>query len=131
MGLDISHDAFTGAYPAFNRLRQAIAIAMEGRFPPHEDPSLDDTRWYCADEYAPETHPGLYEFMSHSDCDGEIDPEMCLKLAEELEKLLPELDKMERSSGHIARDGGYGAVTRRLITGCRAAAAADESLVFM
>lgn len=35
MGLDTSHDAFHGAYSAFNRLRQEVSRARGGSFPPH------------------------------------------------------------------------------------------------
>ena len=35
MGLDVSHDAFHGAYSAFNRLRQFVCAATGGSFPPH------------------------------------------------------------------------------------------------
>ena len=73
---------------------------------------------------------GLHEFMSHSDCDGEISPVMCLKIANELEQLLPALEKMGDGAGHIARAGGYGGATRKFIAGCRLAAENNEPLEF-
>jgi len=35
MGLDTTHDAFHGAYSAFNRFRQIVCRAIGGSFPPH------------------------------------------------------------------------------------------------
>jgi hypothetical protein len=129
MGLDCSHDAFHGAYSAFNRLRQAVCRAMGGSFPPHEDKTLDLAFWYLGDGYGPDTHPGLLEFLSHSDCDGEIAPEMCVRVADELEALLPKVSD-DGAWGHLARDGGYVAVLEQFIAGCRDAAAAGEPLRF-
>ena len=153
MGLDTTHDAFSGAYSAFNRFRQCIAAAIGGSFPDHYeygpggvliplDPSkefgpvrqkegLDPEKFYWGAGYTAETHPGLHEFFRHSDCDGEIAPEMCVKVADELEALLPLIDTLRwNASGHIARDGGFAAVTQRFIAGCREAAAAGEPLEF-
>lgn len=117
MGLDCSHDAWHGPYSAFNRLRQAVCKAIGGSFPPHADKSLDDNYWYSGEGYRAETHPGLYEFLSHSDCDGKITPKMCAKVANELEALLPKMTKMR-------------ADLRAFIDGCRKAAAANEPLTF-
>jgi len=66
--------------------------------------------WYFGDGYSTKTHKGLTEFFGHSDCDGEISPEMCKIVADELEAILPyveELAKKEMPHGHILRDGGY------------------------
>jgi hypothetical protein len=128
MGLDCSHDAFHGAYSAFNRLRQEVARVIGGSYPPHKDKELDPDQWYWGDGYGEETHPGLYEFFCHSDCDGYITPEMCVFVANELEALLP-LSEND-SCGHIERDGGYNAVLRRFIAGCRLSASANEPLEF-
>lgn len=151
MGLACSHDAFRGAYSAFNRLRQAICAATgpDGSYPPHwqytsdgniaQDserrtlykPGLSDSMFYVADDYDRTTHPGLWEFLTHSDCDGEISPEMCVKVADDLEALLPKIEALGwGAAGHIAFYGGFVAVTRRFIDGCRRAAAANEPLDF-
>lgn len=130
MGLDCSHEAFHGAYSAFNRFRRAVSEAIGGSYPPHEDRTLEANAWYWGPGYNEKTHPGLYIFFSHSDCDGEILPEDCVKVADELEQLLPRLDGMGADSGHIARDGGIGEVTRRFIAGCRFASSQNEPLEF-
>ncbi len=146
MGLDTSHDAFHGAYSAFNSLRQEVAHAVGGSYGPHwlrahngelardkngypiTDTSLDPDRFYMPDEMTREEYPGLWEFLMHSDCDGEISPEMCVKVANDLESLLP--DMPEGGAGHIAARGGYREVLRKFIVGCRAAAAEGVPLDF-
>lgn len=152
MGLDCTHDAFHGAYSAFRRFRQVVARAVGGSYPDHyiygadgeallvpgsdfrlqRRDDLDPDRWYWGDGYSRETHPGLYEFFCHDDCCGEINPDLCAKLAYELEALLPEIERAApaEESGHIAREGGYVEVTRKFIAGCRAAAEAGEPLGF-
>ena len=135
MGLDCSHDAFSGSYGAFNRLRQIVAAATGGSFPPHKDRTLDDRLIYFSGEgESQDDHPGLYEFLVHSDCDGDISPAMCIKVANELEALMPKVRELEASSrfaaGHILRDGGYARVLEKFIAGCRLAAANNEPLEF-
>ena len=151
MGLDCSHDAFRGAYSAFNRLRQFVCAATgpDGSYPPHwqynadgslkEDQAgrvlrregLEEGMFYIGDEYDRDTHPGLWEFLTHSDCDGEISPDMCVKVADDLERLLPRMDALGwQAGGHIAARGGYLEAVRKFIAGCRAAAAANEPLDF-
>ncbi|HQM37592.1 MAG TPA: hypothetical protein PLN64_01590 [Candidatus Bipolaricaulis anaerobius] len=131
MGLDISHDAFCGPYSAFNRFRQAIAAAVGGSFPPHDDESLDPDAIYWPDDFE-STNPGLVEFLIHSDCDGDIEPGQCALIAGELEALLPAIEKLggKYGGGHIARGGGLTAVVERFIRGCRDAAEAGEPLEF-
>lgn len=149
MGLNCSHDAFHGAYGAFNRLRQFVCAATGGSFPPHwlHSPTgeikqgsdgrtlyregLDPNMFYTGDEYDRDTYPGLYEFLAHSDCDGEIDTAMCVKVADDLEQLMPKMEALRwESHGHIAAGGGFLEMVRKFIAGCRAAAAANEPLDF-
>lgn len=148
MGLDCSHDAFHGAYSAFNRMRQFVCAATGGSFPPHwmhgpngdllkddagniRKHDLDDNYFQCGEDYARVEWPGLYEFLEHSDCDGEIDPAMCVKVADDLERLLPKMEALRwESFGHIAARGGFIEVVRKFIAGCRAAAAENEPLDF-
>lgn len=149
MGLDCSHNAFSGAYSAFNRLRQFVCAATGGSFPPHwmygpdgeilHDPDgatryhtqIPSDRFQCGEGYTRDEWPGLFEFLTHSDCDGEISPTWCTKVANDLEKLMPQFEAMRwESSGHLARDGGYVSVIRQFIAGCRDAAEAGEPLTF-
>ncbi len=132
MGLDVSHDAFSGAYSAFNRFRQTVVKAAGGSFPPHDDRTLDDGLIYYGKTWGVGEKEGLDVFISHSDCDGEIEPEMCSKVADDLEGLLPEIEKLDNGgSGHIQSRGGFVAVTKRFIQGCRDASESNETLDFM
>ncbi len=134
MGLTCSHGAFDGAYSAFNQFRQFIAKATGGSFPPHENKDLSPNHWYFGDGYNNETHKGLYEFLTHSDCDGEISPEICVEVYKDLEALMPNIEKLAETepigSGHLARDGGYVQVTKEFIKGCKLASLSNEPLEF-
>lgn len=137
MGLDCSHDAFSGAYSAFNSFRKTVCRAFGGSFPPHGRTGLDDSLIYFAfdDSGKPvntDVPDGIIAFLTHSDCDGALSPAECAKVADDLEKLLPAIEKMTGTpwSGHVERGGGYVAVTKQFIAGCRAAHAANEPLEF-
>lgn len=149
MGLDCSHDAFHGAYSAFNSLRQIVTAAAGGSFPPHwkmdenmqlirdsngyciPNPDIQDGYWVVDASYTKDKYPGLYEFLEHSDCDGEIPPEMCTKVADELEALIPKVVALNwPCGGHIEYQGGWEAVLRKFIAGCRWAAERYEPLEF-
>lgn len=134
MGLDISHGTFSGAYSAFNRFRGFIAAGTGGSYPPHEDKSLDPNMWFFGEGFTKKTHPGLWELLCHSDCDGKITPHRCKQLAAELDELMPKLVELAEtkyaSAGHIARDGGYIEVTKNFIAGCKLAAELKEQLRF-
>lgn len=148
MGLDCSHDAFHGAYSSFNRFRQEVCHAIGGSFPPHwlinhngevardkagyplHDTSLDDKLIYFPDDGL-DDDSGMYAFLVHSDCDGEISPEMCVKVADDLEAILPKIESLKnQGGGHIQARGGYAEVLKKFIAGCRLAAANNEPLVF-
>lgn len=133
MGLDTTHGAFHGAYSAFNNFRRFLCKSIGGSFPPHDDKELLDGYWYFGEGYSTESHPGLTEFFKHEDCEGEIDPEMCKIVADELEDILPKVEELARtepSYGHILRDGGWLAATQRFINGCRLAYERNEPLEF-
>ena len=147
MGLDCSHDAFHGAYSAFNSFRQEICHAIGGSYPPHwvrnadgtitldnnglpiYDRTLDEKMIYFGDDLDDES--GMYFFLCHSDCDGEISPEMCIKVADDLESILPKIEALsDQGRGHIQARGGYAEVLKKFIAGCRLAAKNNEPLEF-
>lgn len=139
MGLDCSHDAFHGAYSSFKRFRQAVCYVMGGSYPPHDknngllwssEKEPEDSRWYWGHNYSRNTHPGLALFLEHSDCDGELSPEDCLKVANDLEPLIPRLAELGTDWGHIAREGGFAEVCQKFVNGCRLAARRGEPLTF-
>jgi hypothetical protein len=110
-----------------------VCRSVGGSYSPHEDKTLIDGMWYFGDGFNKDTHEGLYEFFCHSDCDGEMTPEICVMVANDLESILPnitELESKEEAHGHILRDGGYVEVTKRFIAGCRLANERNEPLEF-
>jgi len=140
MGLDTSHGAFNGSYMAFDLLRDAICAACgDGSYPPHsqdfmiqyftehaEDP--DPEFWYWeGDDYSKESHPGLYALLCHSDCDGEIDPDTCEKIADEM---VPLVDKIEEYGQSHGRGPHLKKKAETFIAGCREAHMKREPLLF-
>ena len=134
MGLFMSHDAFSGSASAFNGLRQKVAKAIGGSYPPHDDKEAcpDEDRWYWdTSVYSHETHPGLAMFLCHPDDEGEISWLEALSVAKDLEALLPEIAKHEDGThNHIQGVGGYAAATEKFIAGCRTAFELKEPLTF-
>lgn len=146
MGLDTSHGAWHGAYSAFMRWRQEIArIAgiplelMEGFYGPkineialagfagkNAEPLMEMVARNCPIKWAALKPDPLHVLLSHSDCDGEIAPNDCAKIADRLEEIIPQLPAGD-GGGHI---GNWRDKTRTFIDGCRAAAAAKEPLDF-
>lgn len=138
MGLDCSHNAWHGAYSAFNRWRDEVARVAG--LPLSGEPGLMSTQhlyinWdaitddniYGQWEMTPEDP--LIVLIAHSDCEGSIYPEQAGPLADRLEEILPKLSERD-SSGHIERNGGMVNVTQRFIAGLRAAVAKGEELGF-
>lgn len=126
MGLDTSHGCWEGPYSAFMRYRTGLHgfILAARKFP---DGVRGGREGYIAaidaNFYADETDP-LNFFMQHSDCDGEIPPEMCGPLADALQAL------MDRHMPERAMYDELRPATQRWITGLRAAAAAHEPVRF-
>lgn len=126
MGLDCSHGAFNGAYSRFNRFRTAVVQATGGTWPTDLQP---DSWWWFGDGYTDVTHPGLYAFLVHSDCEGSLSAKECRQIAEEMEALLPKIDTLPQSlPGDRATD--YGEMARTFIAGCRDAATKRQKLRF-
>ena len=147
MGLAISHDAWHGAYSAFNRWRRKMAHVAG--FPPLD---LMEGFWngdWIFEQEKKRTEGKSYNMvplweselpikwealrpdpltalLNHSDCDGTISPDDVAKIADRLEQLLPFLPK-EPDGGHV---GDWRATTQEFIDGCRLAASAGESLEF-
>jgi hypothetical protein len=149
MGLDTSHGAWSGGYGSFNNWREQIAETagfpplelMEGFYAPNHNPFIlvDNLLKNNSAPYSYETlkkrlpikwdffkqHP-LYELLSHSDCDGDISPEECKRIADGLTELLPLLPDGE-GGGHI---GNWREKTQTFIDGCMEAYNAKEHLLF-
>lgn len=136
MGLDVSHDCFSGAYSAFNRFRQSVAKACGGSFPPHEPGQVDDngkpfdhSQWYFeAADVPADHHDGMRLFLGHSDCDGTLDPAEALAVAAFLEWAAPRMEGA--ATGHLERNGSLTGTALRFARGCRDAAQMGETVEF-
>jgi len=140
MGLDCSHDAWHGAYSAFNRFRQSVAKACGGSFPPH-DPGYADVddlgrvilgdQWYYETSVVPGCHlAGMTAFLGHSDCDGVLTPAECVQVAAFLRWAACRIPTTPVSAAtlHITWRPRDAAI--RFAEGCEAAAQAGEDLEF-
>ncbi|WP_231489869.1 hypothetical protein [Pedobacter sp. Leaf170] len=88
MGLDTSHNAFHGAYSSFMRFRMQLLELVNGS-------DISEFEGYGLDATKPVStlnDGGLEILFNHSDCDGEISPEDCKKLAESLDAYIPKMD---------------------------------------
>jgi hypothetical protein len=78
------------SYRRFNEFRHRIArsIGLKGVY------AGTDTDMYMTGKYKEigEYHP-LYEFIAHSDCDGELDDRDCKKIGECLKTIILEWEK--------------------------------------
>ena len=89
MGLDTTHDCWSGPYSAFKRFRDDVAAAaLEhcGYVPNYEDHPLRAYQGWWDDDH-PYTDI-LDVFFVHSDCDGYIFPHHAEPLADALEVLV-------------------------------------------
>lgn len=147
MGLDITHDAWHGAYGAFSRWRDALAEAAgyeTAKLVEHEElpgkygratvlidwGHIEEKNYYGEWDQIPcgSTGPDpLLLLIAHSDCDGHLEPEHCGLLAERLTELLPLIPEDADGGGHL---GNVRAKTEQFIAGCRAAVDAGERLEF-
>lgn len=150
MGLDTSHNAWHGAYSAFNTWRTEVArtaglpplMLMEGFYDEDNDFALLDHHFPKGDELsmshlrrlrkqfpikwsALKPSP-LHILLSHSDCDGYINWADCKKIADKLAELIPLLPN-EDVGGHI---GNFRDKTQTFINGLLDAHGKKEKLIF-
>ena len=151
MGLDTSHDAWSGAYSAFHTWREMIVdaaglpplVLMEGFYQPlycrgYSPPTLwygletmetkymDDLDNFLPIKWECLKPSPLHELLCHSDCEGEIPADHCAAIADALEAVIPKLPDKD-VGGHI---GNVRKKTQRFVDGLRAAAEAGEPLDF-
>jgi hypothetical protein len=148
MGLDISHDAWSGAYSAFSRWRDKLAEVvaiplplMQGHYGhlfPLDNIANDPTVPVWSKDALMGYHnllpiswdilkpDVLHILLHHSDCDGTIEAEHLIPLADRLAEILPLLPDGD-GGGHI---GNWRAKTQQFIDGCRLAASLNEPLIF-
>lgn len=125
MGLDTTHNCWSGSYSGFGAWREKLAeVAGYGDLNEYVGFGLAGNSgkpWLD-----PKEDPLVY-LLHHSDCDGSIASGNCRPLADRLETLLPSLQVADRvNAGH----SWYVATTERFIAGLRAAAEAGEDVMF-
>ena len=131
MGLATSHNCWSGSYSSFSEWRRKISevsgfgdmMEYDSFSQPHENPNLMivGTRVWPDDPIA--------SLLSHSDCDGSIPWIDCVKMADELEKLLPALERSDRTV-LASLDYGNVAKTEQFIKGLRLAHSLKEDVEF-
>lgn len=121
MGLDTTHDCWSGSYSAFGDWRRELARAAG--LPPLEtmEGFGGETLW------ADLTPDILHVLIHHSDCEGEIDHKHCAPLAGRLESLMPFIPSDVRG---WPRNGVRNS-TRLFIAGLREADEAGEPVEFL
>lgn len=129
MGLSVSHDAFQGPYSAFHAWRIKIALAaglylelMEGYS------GRDVTRFPFPLRWSLLEYDVLHVLLRHSDSDGDIAPDVCMRLADRLEQLLPALP--DATLDEDFRRDHWRTQTRQFIEGLRLAASRNQMLEF-
>ena len=138
MGLDISHDCWSGAYSAFARFRKELhKIAGYGDYNlvyKNDDVRIEGSTipW---NEFTTENYMGEWDtspndplliLLVHSDCDGIIPNEFVFHLATRLQQLLPMLS--DEGTGHLSR--GYKATAYKFIQGLLLAHEKGEDVEF-
>ncbi len=108
MGLTTTHNCWDGSCTSFNDWRRCLCEAAG-----YGD--LDNYLGFGGDKAWPESDI-LIVLLNHSDCDGEIEWTDCIKLADRLFYMLPDMT--------------YTLATKRFIDGLRLAAAAKENVIF-
>lgn len=153
MGLDTTHDCWSGPYSAFMRWRKAIARAagfppleiMDGFYVPSTEPPLAGSwaenllirqyhragrlpiRWEELGDHVGDRR--LVPLLTHSDCDGELSVEECGPIADALEELLPKLAVGDRLEPRADYDGAR-AAAERFVKGLRLAVSRGEPVRF-
>ena len=145
MGLEVSHDAWTGSYGAFSAWRAALAGTAGYEVTADRDENgrislaeLRDAHYGVADwQITPERLDGewngeepadpLLVLLLHADHTGYIHPGQALPLAERLEQLRPRLAGF---TGDAGDEMNFQLATRLFAEGLRRAAEHGESLVF-
>jgi hypothetical protein len=138
LGLDVSHDCWSGSYSRFSAWRDELARLAGYRF---RSPTEADKKQFLFRDYVDlnwEDIPmarlqgdwedevpddALLYLIVHSDCDGVIYPEHAGPLADRLEQLLPELEDTPHEE--------WPRRTRQFIAGLRYAVDQGEVVEFV
>jgi len=123
MGLDTTHDCWSGAYSSFNRWRTKLAeVAGFGALREYEGFTDNGKPW-------PKDDP-LTILLHHSDCEGSIKWEDCSALADALEGLMPALNRDAASDGYGGVFDTHAQKAQKFIDGLRKAHELKEDVEF-
>jgi hypothetical protein len=109
MGLDVTHDCWHGAYSAFGRFREQLALKigvnlnmMEGfwRMRDYLRPDAPDRMGPPMKWEALKPDP-LHILLNHSDCEGIIAHADCAPLAKRLREIAKEFEPGFAAGGHL------------------------------
>lgn len=114
MGLDTSHDAWHGPYSSFNEFRGKLASKI--------GVNIKSLQGYGGDQPFPKDDLSI--LLDHSDCDGEISPTDCAKLAIRLEEILTDIPEEKLVFWSLHKQ------TTQFIKGLKLAASKNEPLDF-
>jgi len=141
MGLDTTHGCWNGGYGSFHTWREKIAELveiplglMDGYY---EVPYWKDVRgvklgWdvnfenWLPVKWSSLKPDMLHYLLNHSDCDGELEWDVCDGIADRLEAILSDFPD-EYVGGHI---GNWKEKTLKFIDGLRLAAKKHENVEF-
>lgn len=87
MGLDTTHDAYSGEYSSFNHFRRWLGKQIGIDLNEYIGYSSDTATKNLAD-----IDHLLMDLFNHSDCDGELTPEQCKLIAEGLQEIINKID---------------------------------------
>lgn len=128
MGLDTTHDAWSGGYISFNHWRNTLAEAagykVQDLVAQLDWDNITDDNLHGV--WAETPSDPLVVLLAHYDCEGVIGPEQSGPLADRIEGLLDKLPSGQ-SPGHI-RD--WRETTQKFIDGLRLASTNKEVLEF-
>ena len=106
MGIDFSHCDARWSYSGFNRFRTILAScvgidldSMEGFERDWDNPHAPRTESIKWEEIAQGEDP-ICILLNHSDCDGDIQPEYCERVAKRLQDLLREHEEKFSAYDH-------------------------------
>lgn len=95
MGLDTTHNAFSGAYSSFNSWR--TWLSKKCGFHLRDMVGFGGTTEWTVEKAA---HP-LYPLLSHSDCDGELTVEECKTVQRGLAEIITQYNGDEEDKDMI------------------------------
>jgi len=136
MGLDTTHGCWHGAYSAFNRFRNKLAVlagyeleqvSFGGECPLLDWDKYETEAYLYGDPDAEIPDDPLILLFAHSDCDGYLYPKQAQALADRMQELLPLTHEVD---GRLHRVENLTIATEQFIEGLRKAVKRNEKVGF-